>query len=83
MNSTKFFPRVGSWHHGASGARTESLRLYRLKELAALTGLSVRKLRGLIKDGHLRGTKIPGSAMRVSAADLGEFLAQNKTRTIL
>lgn len=82
MNSLRSWKREQFFPQKVNAGQTD-LRLYRLSEVAHLTGLGLRKIKSLIREGHLKGTKIPGSVMRVAAADLREFLSQHKTRTIL
>ena len=66
---------------GQSGAA--SLRLYRLKEAEVITGIRVRRLKALIREGRLVGTRISKNDLRVSAADLEAFFETCKIRTIL
>ena len=62
---------------------TANLRLYRLAEAEAITGIRVRKLKTLIREGRLTGTRLSKNDLRISAADLENFFQQCKTRTIL
>ena len=82
MNKKIFFPGLKRSLPGASYGAA-NLRLYRLAEAEAITGIRVRKLKELIRDGRLVGTRISKNDLRVSAADLQAFFETCKTRTIL
>jgi hypothetical protein len=43
-------------------------RLYRLKELEALTGIKVRKLKSLIREGHLKGAGLTEASVALTIA---------------
>jgi excisionase family DNA binding protein len=54
-------------------------RTLRLKEVAELTGLSTRHLRGLVRSGALVGVRAGPRTLLVTAEDLECFLAERRT----
>jgi len=84
MNRTRSLSGEGYSLPGLNGENLhQELRLYRLKEAEELTGIKVRRLKRLIEQGKLVGTRLSQKDMRVSARDLLEYFNQCKTRTIL
>jgi excisionase family DNA binding protein len=56
---------------------------YRVAEVAAMTGLSVRRVYKLISDGDLEAVKTPGAANApwlVTGAALARFFHRNRVR---
>ena len=52
---------------------------YTIQDLAGMTGLNERTIRGYLADGLLKGEKIEG-AWRFTAEQFGDFLAQDMVR---
>ena len=52
---------------------------YRIEDIAAMSGLSVRTIRGYLAKGTLRGEKA-GGVWRFTPEDFGAFLAQKQVR---
>lgn len=67
-------------------ARHEALpidreRYYALAEVAGILNISVSKIRNMIREGDLKKIKL-GSAVRVTGADLDDFLARHTFRAV-
>ncbi|PXY20746.1 helix-turn-helix domain-containing protein [Prauserella muralis] len=51
-------------------------RLYTVNEVAELLGLHVKTVRGYVRDGRLKGTRV-GKSYRIAAGDLATFTGES------